>query len=105
VVAAPREQVRQAAPLCRGLGMQREMHPLDPHAVFPLEPLNTHGTEIAPGSDVVGEDFYIKRFGHRPVPLSRNCYKSARRSYQPGTVNSRSFSPFQEPNVLVPILA
>src|SRR5256712_10945019 len=31
------------------------MHPLDLHVVLGLELLHTHGTEIAPGSDVVGE--------------------------------------------------
>ena len=41
------------------------MHPFDPHAVLRLEPLNTHGTEITPGSDVVGEDFDCERFVHK----------------------------------------
>ena len=64
VVAAPGEQLVQAATRLRRVRVQRKMHPLDPDAVFPPEPLNTHGTEIAPGSDVVGEYFQDEGFGH-----------------------------------------
>src|SRR5215475_13913771 len=44
--------------------MEREVHPLDLHVVLVLEFLNTHGTEIAPGSDVVGENLHRDGFGH-----------------------------------------
>src|SRR5207247_4827263 len=40
------------------------MHPLDFHAVLRLELLNTHGTEIAPRSDVVGENLHRDGLGH-----------------------------------------
>src|SRR5438046_1565671 len=40
------------------------MHPLDLHAVLRLELLNTHGTEIAPRSDVVGENLHRDGLGH-----------------------------------------
>ena len=56
VDVAPREQIGERFALRRRLGMEREVHPLDLHVVLRLQPLNTHGTEIAPGSDVVGED-------------------------------------------------
>jgi hypothetical protein len=42
------------------------MHQLDLYAVFLPEPLNTHGTEIAPGSDVVAEDLEDDGFTHVP---------------------------------------
>ena len=64
VEAAAGEQIRQAAPLRRCVRMQREMNPLDLDVVFFPEPLDTHGTEITPGSDVVGKDFHHHRFGH-----------------------------------------
>src|SRR5437870_13586747 len=44
--------------------MQREVHPLDLHVVLGPELLNTHGTEIAPGSDVVREDLHRDRLCH-----------------------------------------
>jgi hypothetical protein len=37
--------------------MQREMRPDDLDVILFLQSLNTPGPEIAPGSDVVGEDF------------------------------------------------
>src|SRR3989304_1241022 len=82
VVAAPGEQVREAAPFGRRLRVQREMHPLHAHAVLLPEPLNTHGTEIAPGSDVVGEDFEDEGFAHGPpcylrMPRPGSCPAAA----------------------------
>jgi hypothetical protein len=37
--------------------MQREKHPLNVDIEIPLQPFNTPGTEVAPGSDEVGEYF------------------------------------------------
>jgi hypothetical protein len=33
-----------------------------------LQLFNTHGTEIAPGSDVVGKDLQLDRLGHKLPP-------------------------------------
>jgi hypothetical protein len=60
--------------------VQREVHPLDLHVVLGPELLNTHGTEIAPGSDVVGEHLHgdntrrlliLHRF-NPPLPVARS---------------------------------
>src|SRR4030095_9313529 len=64
VHAAPREQIGERAALRRSLRVQREVHPLDLHVVLGAQLLNTHGTEIAPGSDVVGEDLERDRLAH-----------------------------------------
>jgi hypothetical protein len=40
------------------------VHPLDLDVVLGPELLNTHGTEIAPGSDVVGEDLHRQWLAH-----------------------------------------
>ena len=53
---APSEQLRQGAPLGGSLGVQREMYPAGLDRVVGLEFFNTHGTEITPGSDVVGKN-------------------------------------------------
>ena len=37
--------------------MQGEMHPVHVDFVIPLQLFNTPGTEIAPGSNVIGKDF------------------------------------------------
>src|SRR5262249_1538086 len=62
--AAPGEQIGERASFRRRLRMQREVHPLHLHVVLGPEPLNTHGTEIAPGSDVVREDLHRDRLCH-----------------------------------------
>src|SRR4030095_13798959 len=64
VHAAPREQIGERAALRRSLRVKREVHPLDLHVVLGAQLLNTHGTEIAPGSDVVGEDLERDRLAH-----------------------------------------
>jgi hypothetical protein len=50
--------------------MQREMHQhrLDLERLLQL--FNTHGTEIAPGSDVVGEDLQFDVSHRTPLYLS-----------------------------------
>ena len=44
------------------------MHPASLHRVIGLQLFNTHGTEIAPGSNVVGEDLYFD-FVQDKLPL------------------------------------
>src|SRR2546425_8646242 len=46
------------------LRVKRKMHEHGLDVVGLLELLNTHGTEIAPGSDVVGEDLEFRRLAH-----------------------------------------
>src|SRR5436305_1430242 len=46
--------------------MEREVHQLDFHAVLGLELLNTHGTEVAPRSYVIGEHGQRHRLAHVP---------------------------------------
>jgi len=36
--------------------MQREVNPLNSDRVIRLQFFNTHGTEVTPGSNVIGED-------------------------------------------------
>jgi hypothetical protein len=38
--------------------MEREMCPHNLDVILFLQPLNTPGTEVTPGSDIVREDFY-----------------------------------------------
>ena len=45
--------------------MQREMHQGRVDLERLLQLFNTHGTEIAPGSDVVGKDLQLDRFSHK----------------------------------------
>ena len=56
------------AALGRGLGVQRKMHQRDLDVVFPLQLFNSHGAEIAPGSDVVREDLVADGLGHLGPP-------------------------------------
>src|SRR5204863_3500971 len=73
------EQLGQRTPFHRRLRMQREVHPLDLHVVFHLQLLNTHGTEIAPGSGVVGEDLHRDGFCHAAsLTVSLNLRKTSR---------------------------
>ena len=44
--------------------MQGKMHPLELNGVVGFEFFNTHGTEITPGSDVVGENVNYYIFCH-----------------------------------------
>ena len=44
--------------------MQGKGDPLDPDTVFSFELFNTPGTEVAPGSDVVGEDLQHQGLFH-----------------------------------------
>jgi hypothetical protein len=44
--------------------VQREVHGLDIDVVGLAEFFNTHGAEIAPGSDVVGKDLEGHGIGH-----------------------------------------
>jgi len=39
--------------LFRRLGMKRKGDPLNPNPMFFLESVNTPGTEVAPGSDII----------------------------------------------------
>jgi hypothetical protein len=44
--------------------MEREVHPPDVDIKIPLQLFNTPGTEVAPGSNVVREDFQYHAIGH-----------------------------------------
>src|SRR5256885_11768195 len=63
----------QALAVLRRVGMQREMDELHLHPVFLPEPLNTHGTEIAPRSDVVGEDRSEEHTSELQSPCNLVC--------------------------------
>ena len=63
VETSSREQVLQQEAFGWRVGVQGEVHPLHVHFEIPLELFNTPGTEIAPGSDEVGEYFECDRFG------------------------------------------
>jgi hypothetical protein len=52
-----REKVAQQKPLDWRLGMEREVHQTDVDGKVPPQLLNTPGTEVAPGSNVVCEHF------------------------------------------------
>src|SRR5215471_18563869 len=48
--------------------MQREVHQGRVDVERLLQLFNTHGTEIAPGSDVVGKDLQLDWLHHKPFP-------------------------------------
>jgi hypothetical protein len=58
------EEVLESAALFRGVGVEREDGVVQRDVVFLGEPISTPGTEIAPGSDVIGEDFEGDWIGH-----------------------------------------
>src|SRR5258705_12195224 len=74
---APGEEIGQRHPFRRSFRMQREVHPLDLHPMLVLQLLNTHGTEIAPRSDIVGEDLHRHGLGHRDASPRWLCVASA----------------------------
>jgi hypothetical protein len=41
-----------------------ENGPVQFDSIFPLQAIGTHGTEVAPGSDIVEKDLYDGRFFH-----------------------------------------
>ena len=64
VQPASGEQILKGKTFCRCVGMQREIYPLEINVVVPLQPFNTPGTEVAPGSNEVGEDFESNGISH-----------------------------------------
>ncbi len=88
------EQFLQRHSGLRRVRMKRKVPELDFDVVLPVQPLNTNRTEIAPGSDVVREDFEQHRFaGHRfsrPWTInhaSREHCESGRKSQLPGVTD------------------
>src|SRR6516165_6070184 len=65
---SPRIKLRHRAAFHRGLGMEREVDQGRVDLERLLQLFNTHGTEIAPGSDVVGKDLQLDRLGHEVPP-------------------------------------
>src|SRR5207248_11768960 len=59
-----RKEIGQRPTFCRRVRVQRKVHPLDLHIVLGLELFNTHGTEVAPGSHVVGKYSHRHRLAH-----------------------------------------
>jgi len=59
-----REEIGQQPTFRRRVRVQWKVHPLDLHIVLGLELFNTHGTEVAPGSHVVGEYGHRHRLAH-----------------------------------------
>ena len=57
VHATSGKQVFQEAPVGGRFRMQGKVHPPDRDVECLFQPFNTPGTEVAPGSDVVAEDF------------------------------------------------
>jgi len=51
------KQLFETPALIRGFGMKGKRRPVDMDVVSLLQSFNTPGNEIAPGSDVVREDF------------------------------------------------
>ena len=52
---ATAEQVLERHTLCRRVGMQWEVHPVDMNLEIPFQLFNTSRTEIAPWSNVIAE--------------------------------------------------
>ncbi len=67
------KQFFQRHSLVGSVRMEREMHEPNVNLIVRPEPFNTHGTEIAPGSDVVGVNFQQKRVCHRVSPDVSNA--------------------------------
>jgi len=61
VERAAAEQVRQQQPLPRGVRVERELRVQELDVVLAGDAVGTDRTEVAPGSDVVGEDFQDRR--------------------------------------------
>jgi hypothetical protein len=57
VQAAACKKIFQQKPFGGRIGMQREKYPLYLDIAVLLQPFNTPRTEIAPGSNKIGEDF------------------------------------------------
>ena len=78
VVAAPGKQWPRGCALAGRVRDAAENGPTSPARCVPLQPLNTPGTEIAPGSDVVGEDFEGDRSGHGRLSFAGARHATAR---------------------------
>ncbi len=63
--AATGEQLGQRLALYGRVGVQRKVNGLDIDVVGLADFFNTHGAEVTPRSDVVGEDLQDDRIGHR----------------------------------------
>jgi hypothetical protein len=69
VQASAGKQILEQLASSRRLGVEREKYPMHVDVEIPLEPFNTPGTEIAPGSDEVGEHFQFDRFAHATLSM------------------------------------
>jgi len=49
--------------------MEREDAPTQFYPVFLLQTIGTHGTEVAPGSDIIEKNLYNGCFVHARLPL------------------------------------
>jgi hypothetical protein len=69
--APPGEKFLQGATLLGCLRMERKGNPPDRDIVLPHKPFNTPGNEIAPRSDVIGENLHedLLLFIHEPILL------------------------------------
>src|SRR5207245_4415863 len=74
-----------------------EVHPLDLHGVLRLELLNTHGTEVAPRSDVVGEHGQRHRLAHAASLAGRRRSYALRRSLLDGADHRNHIFPPETP--------
>jgi hypothetical protein len=55
--------------------------PAEFDSVFPLQTIGTHGTEVAPGSDIVKKDLYDGCFAHgSPLYDVKNIHRYLSRS-------------------------
>ena len=63
----PREKVAKQQPLGWRLRVKREVHQTDVEIKVTLQFLNTPGTEVAPGSHVICEDFQNDSIVHRTI--------------------------------------
>ena len=64
IEAAACEQVFERQAFQRRVGMKRKVHPTHIDVEVLLQSFNTPGTEIAPGSNEVGEDFQYDAVRH-----------------------------------------
>ena len=64
----PGKQLGELDSLLRRFRVERKNGPAQLHSVLPLQAVGTHGTEVAPGSDVVKEDLDDGRRVHVSPP-------------------------------------
>ena len=94
---AAREKFFERTALCRGFRMKRKLDPLNLYVEALSQFFNTHGTEIAPRSNEVGEDLQQNGLGCHVCSMTQNWKFSVNpfpvRLYPPTFTRARNGPP------------